>query len=582
MSDTISLGTYLFERIHQKPLDVNSVFGVPGDFNLTLLDKIDDVKGLNWKGNANELNAAYAADGYSRVKSGCLTSTEDGGSGFATLVTTFGVGELSALNGIAGSYAEHVGLLHVVGIPSIAAQLKQLLLHHTLGNGDFTVFLRMSSNICQTVGVVKDASTATNEIDRCIREAYVNQRPTYLTFPSNMVDVQVPRSLLDKPLDLSVPVNEEAEETEVVERVMELISKAKNPVILIDACCARHNCTIEAKKLIDLTQFKFAITPMAKGSKFIDENHPRFTGVYVGSLSYPKVKESVESSDLVLSLGAMLSDFNTGSFSYSYQTKNVIEFHSDYTKIRSAQYPGVRMKQVLKTIIDSNELKNAVSHYTPQPVVKDPFPDIEVADKAPITQQWLWTKLSSWLREGDIVITETGTSSFGIIQTHYPKNTIGISQVLWGSIGYSVGALFGAVNAAQEIDPSRRVILFVGDGSLQLTAQEISSMVRFGNKPYIFVLNNDGYTIERLIHGETAEYNDIQHWDHQSLLSTFGAKNNFESLKVKDVGQITHLFNDDAFSKNDKIRLIEVVLEKMDAPVNLVEQAKLSASANKD
>lgn len=571
---TISLGQYLFERIHQEPIGVKSVFGVPGDFNLTLLDKIDDVEGLSWKGNANELNAAYAADGYSRVKSGAATA-----GGFAALVTTFGVGELSALNGVAGSYSEHVGLLHIVGIPSVSSQRKQLLLHHTLGNGDFTVFQKIFSHVTHSNVVLTEGPTAPDEIDRVIRDAYIHQRPTYLAFPANLVDEKVPIERLQKPLDLTPPPNEDDAQEEVMERVLSMIEKAENPIILIDSCAARHNATLEARKLIDLTKFPFAITPMAKGAVHIDEDHERFAGVYVGSLSYPDVKEAVESADLILSLGAILSDFNTGSFSYSYLTKNVVEFHSDYTKIKNAQYPNVRMKELLSRLLESKSLKQAISGYKPKPVAKHPFPEEKQPADAIITQQWLWTRLSSWLREGDIVITETGTSSFGIVQTKFPKNTLGISQVLWGSIGYSVGAAFGAVVAAEEIDPNRRVILFVGDGSLQLTVQEISSIVRNSNRPYLFVLNNDGYTIEKLIHGETAEYNSIQPWDHLKILETFKAKV-FETHKVEKVAELEHLFTDDAFAKNDKVRLIEIMLETMDAPVNLVKQAKISSDTN--
>lgn len=65
-----------------------------------------------WVGCANELNAAYAADGYARV------------SGVGALLTTFGVGELSAINGIAGSYAEYVPVLHIVGAPCRGAQRR--------------------------------------------------------------------------------------------------------------------------------------------------------------------------------------------------------------------------------------------------------------------------------------------------------------------------------------------------------------------------------------------------------------------------------------------------------------------------
>ncbi|CAM9021281.1 unnamed protein product [Wickerhamomyces anomalus] len=497
MSD-ITLGRYLFERLNQ--VKVQTIFGLPGDFNLSLLDKIYEVEGLRWAGNANELNAAYAADGYSRVK------------GLSAIITTFGVGELSALNGIAGSYAEHVGVLHIVGVPSISSQAKQLLLHHTLGNGDFTVFHRMSSNISQTTAFIKDINSAPAEIDRCIREAYVFQRPVYLALPANLVDDLVSSDLLSTPIDLSLKPNDPESENEVVNTVLELIKKADNPVILVDACASRHSALAETKDLMDLTQFPTFVTPMGKGA--VDEQHPRFGGVYV--------------------------DFNTGSFSYSYKTKNIVEFHSDHIKIRNATFPGVQFQSVLQN---------------------------------------LNSKIAPVVKEGDVVITETGTSAFGIVQTRFPSNTTGISQVLWGSIGYSVGAALGAVAGAEEVDKEKRVILFVGDGSLQLTVQEISTMIRWGLTPYIFVLNNAGYTIERLIHGEKASYNDVQPWDHLALLKTFGAKN-YESIRVSNVGEFDKLAKDKAFAKNDKIRLIEVMLPVMDAPMNLVKQAQLTASTN--
>lgn len=237
------------------------------------------------------------------------------------------------------------------------------------------------------------------------------------------------------------------------------------------------------------------------------------------------------------------------------------------------------MKHVLQKLLESNKLKEAASKYEPVKVEKDPFPEEKRDELSKITQQWLWSKLSGWLRENDIVITETGTSSFGIIQTQFPKNTLGISQILWGSIGYTVGATCGAVMAAEEIDPNRRVILFVGDGSLQLTVQEISSMIKNKTKPYIFVLNNNGYTIEKLIHGETADYNSIQPWDHLKLLETFKAED-YESIRVSTVKELLDLFSDHKFAKNDKIRLIELMFDTMDSPQNLIEQARITAQTN--
>ncbi|KAI5961007.1 uncharacterized protein KGF55_004274 [Candida pseudojiufengensis] len=573
--ETITLGRYLFERLNQKPINIKNIFGVPGDFNLALLDKVYEVEGMKWVGSVNELNAGYATDGYSRVRNGLTPE----GSAIGAVVTTFGVGELSAVNAIAGSYSEHVGLVHIVGTPSVDAQANELLLHHTLGNGDFTVFHKIASFISATTAALKDPNEAPKEIDRVIESAFINQRPTYLAFPSNLFNAKVPKKLLDKPLNLTPPPNNEEIQTEVLGEILSLISKAKNPVIIVDACCARHNATYEANKLIQLTKFKFAITPMAKGSRDIDESDPKFVGVYLGDLSYPETKKLVEESDLVLSLGAVLSDFNTGAFSYALPSSKVVEFHSDYTKIKNAQYPKIRMKELVGKLVESPELKKFVESSTPKTNDWEQLPAVKLADDHKITQAWLWSNLSSWLKDGDVVISETGTSNFGIIQTKFPKNVIGISQVLWGSIGYSLPSAQGAATAIQEIDPKRRVILFVGDGSLQLTVQEISTMARNNNNLYIFVLNNNGFTIERFIHGKTAQYNDIQEWEYTDLLKTFKAPD-FNTYKVGKVGEISKLFKDEEFNKNDKIRLVEIKLDTLDAPENLIKQAEMSSKVN--
>jgi hypothetical protein len=52
----------------------------------------------------------------------------------------FGVGELSAVNGIAGAFSEHIPVVHIVGVPSTSQQKHKLLLHHTLGDGRYTAF----------------------------------------------------------------------------------------------------------------------------------------------------------------------------------------------------------------------------------------------------------------------------------------------------------------------------------------------------------------------------------------------------------------------------------------------------------
>lgn len=119
---SVLVGEYLFRRLKQ--LGVGTVFGVPGDYELALLD-LPAKEGLEWIGTPNELVGAYAADGYARYK------------GFGALVTTFGPGELSALCGIGGAFCEFVPVVHIVGYPTTESQQSGRILHHTLGDGSY-------------------------------------------------------------------------------------------------------------------------------------------------------------------------------------------------------------------------------------------------------------------------------------------------------------------------------------------------------------------------------------------------------------------------------------------------------------
>lgn len=559
---SITVGNYLFNRVKQ--LGISSIFGVPGDFNLSLLDKIYEVEGLRWIGNTNELNAGYAADGYSRI------------NGLGVLITTFGVGELSTLNAVAGAYAEHVGMVHIVGLPATSSQQKKLLLHHTLGTGDFQVFQRMSEGISEKV-IILDENNITGQIDEAFKIAKTSQKPVYLGIPTNIEGLKVPKSALDTPIDLSLPAPDAEAEAEVIELVTSAIKKAQRPVILVDACAKRHGRMDEVKAFVRKTGFPVFTTPM--GKSVVNESYERYGGVYTGSLSSPEVANIVENADLILSIGALLSDFNTGSFTYHYSTSNVIEFHSAYAQVRRAVFQNVQMAHVLTKL---------TATLTPELVAKQDvtIPKLlraptEPSDHTEITHKYFWPRISGFLRPGDIVITETGTSSFGVTSIVFPKDVIGISQVLWGSIGFSVGCALGAACAAQESYPDRRVMLFVGDGSLQLTIGAISSMIRWGLNPYLFVLNNNGYTIERLIHGPTATYNDIQPWDHQNILPFFSAKKETsETIRVSDKKEIDTLFRDEKFNTPNKIRLIEVMMPQMDAPESLVKQGELTSKTN--
>jgi pyruvate decarboxylase len=134
-----------------------------------------------------------------------------------------------------------------------------------------------------------------------------------------------------------------------------------------------------------------------------------------------------------------------------------------------------------------------------------------------ISHLYFWPRISQFIRSEDVVVAETGTSSFGALEMPLPAKAIYLSQILWGSIGWATGAAVGAAIAARERRLKGRTLLFTGDGSLQLTVQELSTAMRHGLAPILFVLNNKGYTIERFLHGKERHYNDIVNWYDFSL-----------------------------------------------------------------
>jgi pyruvate decarboxylase len=110
-------------------------------------------------------------------------------------------------------------------------------------------------------------------------------------------------------INLTSPKNDAETEGEVLNTILELIYKAKNPVVLADACSIRHHVVPEVHELLEKLKIPGFVTPMGKGA--IDETHSQYGGVYIGEISLPDVKAAVEASDCVLSIGALLSDFNT-------------------------------------------------------------------------------------------------------------------------------------------------------------------------------------------------------------------------------------------------------------------------------
>src|SRR5258708_28817183 len=171
-----TIGAFLLRRLRE--LGVSHIFGVAGDFNLEFLEQLAEMPGMQWVGCCNELNAAYAADGHART------------CGLSALVTTYGVGDLSAICGVAGSYAEHLPVVAIVGAPPLADIERQNLLHHTAGSGDFRDMMTCVAQFRRTHARLTP-QTAAAKIDRCLISFVREKRPVYLQLPSDLAYLEI-------------------------------------------------------------------------------------------------------------------------------------------------------------------------------------------------------------------------------------------------------------------------------------------------------------------------------------------------------------------------------------------------------
>ncbi|KAK4698838.1 hypothetical protein P7C70_g7434, partial [Phenoliferia sp. Uapishka_3] len=363
----------------------------------------------------------------------------------------------------------------------------------------------------------------------------------------------------------------------VVNEIERLWNAAKNPIVLVDACAVRFGVSHLVKDFVAATQVKYFSTPMGKGA--LDEDFVKgFGGVYIGDITNEDVKASVEATDLAILVGSLKSDFNTGEFSYPFKTSEMVELHSDHTIVQYATYPAVSFHTVLPVLTRTLKPKAVEATAAHAGLVRK-IPEGDA--NGVIRQEAFWPMWGNFFQENDIILAETGTSAFGMIDVPLPKGATFISQTLYGSIGYAAGSLLGALKAAEEANVKRRTILFIGDGSLQLTVQEISTMIKFGLKPIIVILNNDGYVIERLIHGMNTVYNDISRWKWQELLSFFNADNvPNRSWLAKTRAEFEQVLVNPEFAAADRIQVLEVLMDRHDGPRALVAQAKLSADLN--
>jgi alpha-keto-acid decarboxylase len=546
-----TVGDYLLDRLAE--LGVTEIFGVPGDYNLEFLDHIVAHPTVRWVGNANELNAGYAADGYGRLR------------GMSAVVTTFGVGELSAANAIAGSFAEHVPVVHIVGGPSKDAQGTRRPLHHSLGDGDFEHFFRISREItCAQANLVP--ATACREIDRVLSEVREHKRPGYILMSTDVA--RFPTEAPDSPLPRYTGGTSPRALALFVDAAAELIADHQLTV-LADLLVHRLQAVGELEALLTSDTVRYAT--LMWGKSLLDESSPDFLGIYAGAASSGAVRAAIEEAPVLVTAGVVFTDMVSGFFSQRIDPARTIDVGQYQSSVSGQVFAPLEMSAALRALAQILQRRPATSAPVASPPAAPPDAAAEAEKPArdrPLTQPMVWDRLCAALTPGNVVLADQGTSFYGMADHRLPRGVTFIGQPLWGSIGYTLPAAVGA-GVAQ---PDRRTVLLIGDGAAQLTVQELGTFYREGLAPVIVVVNNDGYTVERAIHGETAPYNDIAGWNWTAVPHALGVTDHL-AFRAETYGEL-----DDAFTAaaehRDRMVLVEVVLPRLEIPPLLAQLAE--------
>jgi TPP-dependent 2-oxoacid decarboxylase len=545
----MKIGDFLLRRLEEASL--RHLFGVPGDYNLELLQQLHDTGALKWIGTTSELNASYAADGYARL------------NGLGALVVTNGVGALSAINGVAGAYSEHVPVICIAGSIPLRSIDRGLGMHHTMADGTWNHFLDAYAHVT-AAHIRLTPRNAAAEIDRLILTAWREKLPVYMELPSDIayLDIEVPAG----PLVLANSPSDPERLRSCIAAIAGRLSVATSPAILVDADAGRFGVASDLMELAGKVQAPVAVINTAKS--VIDETFPHYLGIYNGRASEPHVREAIETSDCLLAIGYRPIEVTTGDFSASLPA-NTIHARGHSVDVGDDNYQAVTLEEVLKGVIDAvPQVKNRAPLHAAAAVAPG---YAHGDDSAKLTQAAYWKAIQGYLREGDVLFVDNGTS-YALFGLKFPPKCTFVGSVNWGSIGYSVGALLGALTAA----PERRHILFVGDGSFQVTAQELSTILRHDHKPVIFLINNGGYTIERGYLGKTESYNDIANWAYASLPKVFRPDTSARSFVVKTLSDLQEALS----APNDTMIFVETIMDPDDALAPVTNSSNKGADLN--
>lgn len=517
----------MFDRIQAAGVDCT--FGIPGDFVLPVYaaQQKTDLKTVVM---THEPSVGFAADAYARLR------------GLGVALVTYGAGGLNMINPIGLAYAEESPVLVISGSPETRYRTQKPHLHHCVKTFDtqYNVFREVTAS----QALIDNPLTAQAEIDRVFDTTIKQSRPGYIEIPRDMVNYEIPtdKSTCPDAMEAESPAVDEA-----VNEIIERLKSAKRPVLFAGAEVRRF--ALQDKLVAFVQALNLPVVTSILGKASFPESHPNFIGNYFGQFGNPRVKEYVEDSDCIISIGTVLTEMETAGYTAKLPVENLVQATAREVVIGHHNYQGVDLKSVVELLIEKSTAKV-------KPTMRFEIPTIEeedmtgALDPKKLSVASMIEDLNDLLNKHYSVVSDVGDCLYAGLSL---RTDIFIAPGYYSSMGFGVPAGIGAHLA----DPSRRPIILVGDGGFQMTGMEISTAVKLGLNPIVIVFNNASYAMLKFI-DQQRDYYDLARWDYAALAKAVGG----DGIQATNREEFKSALS--AAQNSDGLFLIDAVISKED------------------
>ena len=498
------IADYLIDRLVEH--GVERLFGVPAVFCAAVFDAAGRKANFHTVVTNSDLEAGYAADGYGRAH------------GLSAVAVSYGPGNLSIVNAIAGAYLERSPVVVISGGPSVKNIDDQnatgVLYSHSMGkpNTDLDIF----RNITAFCARETDESKLPKLIDDAIKAALVTKHPVYLEAPKDLFGR--PCSPPAAAIDTSVPAGAA---DAVATAILQDLKTAANPIVVVGEEVARY--ALAAKVLTVLDRLGLRWTTTVVGKTVLSEQHPRFIGVFNGDKAPASLRNAITQAGVIVALGAVFGSGHTNVMIP--RIGKTIRVWDGEAVIRNGAPQTVGLPALVDELESRSVGASPVRYDTPMVAVADPQP---VAAAAELGYQQVVDVVAEpgFLDASFTVIADTFLGVYPAAQMKIPAQDSFMACALWASIGHSIGAAVGAWKPG-----GNRPLVLIGDGGFQMVGQAVSTMVRYQHDAIVVIIDNSLYGFEQYLLGPAyytnpaqapLAYNVLPDWDFDAFAQALG------------------------------------------------------------